>query len=211
MGNEFSLALKDVSVETIVISLLVFGLTMLIKYPIKNYTAKFEENKRKAINTVIIFIPLALAYLLSSLYFGLFKNCWFGSMIISCSATSYILAITVYTIYSRIVNMIKSGKIQSTELSVEAISYIKANIKTISKTLKLDEKKLQDVVCEIQNLINFKSTLTTDSSIQDIKSAENFDKQLQQLKQQEAELSNSVSENKKLLEAYQNSLKTKGE
>ncbi len=74
MENEFLFALKDISLEAIIISILVFGLTMLIKWPIKKYTAKFEENKRKSINTVIIFIPLILAYILSALYFGISKN-----------------------------------------------------------------------------------------------------------------------------------------
>ena len=46
MNNEFLFNIKYLSVEVVVIAIIIFGLTMLIKYPIKKVTAKLEENKR---------------------------------------------------------------------------------------------------------------------------------------------------------------------
>ena len=76
MNNEFIFNLKNISIETIVISIIVFGLTMLIKWPIKKLTQKLEENKRKAVNTVIVFTPMILCFILNILYYGIFKNQW---------------------------------------------------------------------------------------------------------------------------------------
>lgn len=51
MESEILLRLKDISIEAVIISIIVFGLTMLIKWPIKKSTSKLEENRRKAVNT----------------------------------------------------------------------------------------------------------------------------------------------------------------
>ena len=211
MDNDFFYALKDISLEAIIISVLVFALTMLIKWPIKKYTSKFEENKRKAINTIIVFIPLILSYLLSTLYFGIFRKVWYGFEIVGCTTTASVLSVTIYTIYSRVVNMIKAGRVNVSELGEETISYIKSNIKSISKTLKVDEKKLQTILSNIESLINLQNKVNTNSDKQDIVAAENFEKQLQSLKNEEESLQVSIEEEKKLLEAFKASLNLKGD
>ena len=144
MESEFILNLKEISVQAIVIAVLVFALTMLIKWPIKKATAKFDESKRKAVNTVIVFIPMFLSLVFSSLYLGIFKKEWFKISVLDLLTTSYVLALTIYAFYSRVVILIKGSKSSSKkkqdDLSKETIKYIKGNIKTISKTLKLDEE-----------------------------------------------------------------------
>ena len=142
MDNEFVLNLKEISLEIVVIALLVFALTMLIKWPIKKFTAKFDENKRKAINTVIVFIPMLLSALFNALYFGFYKSQWFSTQAIDSMISSYVLAVSIYAVYTRIGILIKGAKGESTDqtLSKEAISYVKKSAKTISKTLKIDEK-----------------------------------------------------------------------
>ena len=93
MESEILLRLKDISIEAVIISIIVFGLTMLIKWPIKKSTSKLEENRRKAVNTIIVFIPMILSFLISCLYFGLFSNQWFETIVFNTSASKRILII----------------------------------------------------------------------------------------------------------------------
>ena len=69
MDSELFLNISNLSWEVALIAFIVFGLTMLIKWPIKNATSKLDENKRKAVNTVIVFIPMVLSILLNGLYY----------------------------------------------------------------------------------------------------------------------------------------------
>lgn len=214
MESEFLLNFKDLSIEIVVISLIVFGLTMLIKWPIKKLTAKFDENKRKAINTVIVFIPILLAFTLNILYFGIFEHTWCESKVFESAGTSYLLAVAIYAIYSRIVIVIKGAKGQNkTEenLSKETISYIKSNIKTISKTLKVDESKLESIVSKIENLIAVRDEINNNVTSQDLSATEKLDKEIEQLKLEEKSLRTNIGEGKEKLLAYKNSITKKGE
>ena len=208
MENDFIFTLKDFSFEVIIIALCVFGLTMLVKWPIKKYTSKFEENKRKAINTVIIFIPMILSFFICTLYSGIFKHDWFSISILHNSTNAYILSVSLYAIVSRIINMIKAGSVKTAELGKEAVKYIKKNIKIISKTVKVDESKLQELVKEIERLLALKTKLSENTVSQDIATAEKFDTQIEDLESQKKSIEASLKEQKQLLNAYENSLKT---
>ena len=169
MNSEFLLNIKNMSLEVIVISILVFGLTMLIKWPIKKATSKLEENKRKAVNTVIVFIPMILSLLLSSLYYGIFYNEWLTDTVIDVMASSYLLAVAIYAVYSRVVILIKGTQSTSTtetDMSKQTIAYIKKNIKKISSTLKIDEKKLTEIVNQIDELLTLKDEITSNTMLQ---------------------------------------------
>lgn len=74
--------LKDFSWEVLAISFIVFALTMIIKLPIKKATAKLAENKRKAINSVIILIPIILSFVTTTLFFGIVNDVWFSFNIV---------------------------------------------------------------------------------------------------------------------------------
>ena len=214
MESEFILNLKEISVQAIVIAVLVFALTMLIKWPIKKATAKFDESKRKAVNTVIVFIPMFLSLVFSSLYLGIFKKEWFKISVLDLLTTSYVLALTIYAFYSRVVILIKGSKSSSkkkqADLSKETIKYIKGNIKTISKTLKLDEEKLGTILADIEKLLIVRDEVQGNLLFQDISQAEKIEKQLNALETEKQELTNEISAKKVEVESYKNTLKKKG-
>lgn len=209
MDSEFLLNLKEISLEVIIISVLVFGLTMLIKWPIKKATAKLDENKRKAVNTVIVFIPMLLSLLLNALYFGIFKSQWFEAIVFDSMGSSYLLAVAIYAVYTRIVILIKGvkGRGQESDLSKETISYIKKSIKTLSKTLKIDEKELEKVVTKIEGLNNLRDEITSNILLQDIPETENLDNQIKELNAHKNDILGEISKNQSELEKLQKSIK----
>lgn len=161
--SELIFDIKQISIEVLVISLIVFALTMIIKYPIKKLTSKFNEDKRKALNSLIIFIPIFLSFLLTLLYFGIFKSEWFSLKVVEASISSWIMTISIYAIYQRIIIIIKglfSGKIKVEDKIVkETISLIKTNINSLKVNLKKDQKELNKVLDEKSILINLKNEL----------------------------------------------------
>ena len=209
MSGEFILNLTNVSLEVIVIAVLVFALTMLIKWPIKKVTAKLEENKRKAVNTVIVFIPMILSAMLNFLYSGIFSGDWLTYAMLESSCSAYILAIVIYAIYSRIVILIKGAKSSSTneDFSKETLAYLKQNIKTLSKTLKVDEKNLNNIITQIDKLLVIKNEITSNVLIQDIAQTEQLNKTLTDLDKQKQELITTVESTKTKINNYQTALK----
>lgn len=208
MEQDFLFNLKEMSWEVVVIAVVVFGLTMLIKWPIKKVTSRLEENKRKAVNTVIVFIPMILSLLLNVLFFGLFKAKWFAAEVFEAAFSSYLLAVGLYAVYSRIIILIKGVKKQTEnqDFSKEAVAYIKKNITTISKTLKVDEKKMDDVVSEIEKLLKLREEITKNVTLQDISATENLNNQIKCLENQKAELESSIAKSQAELEVCQKSI-----
>lgn len=209
MDSEFLLNLKEISIESIIIAGIVFALTMLIKWPIKKATSKLQENKRKAVNTVIVFIPIVLSFALSVLYYGIFLKQWFSTEMLDTMTSSYFLALLVYAIFSRIVVLIKGvgGKTADENFSKETISYIKQNIKTISKTLKTDETKLAKIVAQIENLVSIRNEICNNSLIQDIAGTEKLDNDLLCLSAQQTQLTADIEKNQLELQNLKQSLK----
>lgn len=210
MESEFLLNLKEISVEVIVIAFIVFGLTMLIKWPIKKFTSKLDENKRKAVNTVIVFIPMLLSILFNGLYYGIFKDVWFSEIVFESAGSIYISSVAIYAVYSRIIILIKGTKSaneNNDNFSKETIAFIKKNIKVISKTLKTDESNLKEIVSKIENLLNIRKEITNNVEYQDIATIENIDNQVNNLKVQKSNLDKMIDEQKEKLIGYQNSIK----
>lgn len=213
MEEELIFNLKQTSLEAVIIGVIVFGLTMLIKWPIKKFTAKFDENKRKAINTVIVFIPMILSLVFNGLYFGIFKSTWFNAMVFDSMATSYLISVSIYAIFSRIVVIVKGSKTNSEDidLSKQAIKYIKSNIKGLSKTLKLDEKKLSEIVSKIENLLTLKEEINNKPFLQEISALEKINNELKTLEIEKNELTTSINDSQSQIENYKKSLTNKGE
>lgn len=213
MEDGFIFNLKQTSIEVIIIGAIVFSLTMLIKWPIKKFTAKFDENKRKAINTIIVFIPMLLSLVFNVLYSGIFKNVWFDVMTFESMATSYLVAVSIYAIYARIVIIVKGTKTNSTdiEMSKQAVKYIKSNIKILSKTLKVDEKKLSEIISKIENLLALKEEITNKSFLQDISAVENINNEIKELENKKIEITESINISQYQIENYKKSLNNKGE
>lgn len=65
-----------------VMALIIFGATQLIKLPIKHFTKKIKnERKRKIVNATILLIPFALGVLLDFLYSTYFTHTAFNVLI----------------------------------------------------------------------------------------------------------------------------------
>lgn len=212
MESEFLLNLKEISIQVIVISILVFALTMLIKWPIKKATANLAENKRKAVNTVIVFIPMLLSFIFSLFYYGIFKNIWLDIIVYDTMASSYVLAVAIYAIYSRIVILIKGIKNTNTttseeDLSKETISFVKQNVKTISQALKIDQTNLEKTITEIEKLLSVRNEITNNTLFQNITLAEKLDNQLSELQTKKEQLTCSISEKQAEIDNCKKTLK----
>lgn len=200
MESEFLLNLKEISIQVIVISILVFALTMLIKWPIKKATANLAENKRKAVNTIIVFIPMLLSFIFSLLYYGLFESIWLDIIVYDTMASSYVIAVAIYAIYSRIVILIKGIKntdsttTSEEDLSKETISFVKQNVKTISQALKIDQTNLEKTITEIEKLLSVRNEIKNNNLFQNIALAEKLDNQLSELQTKKEKLTCSISE-----------------
>ncbi len=214
MESEFLLNLKEISTEVIVISILVFSLTMLIKWPIKRATANLAENKRKAVNTIIVFIPMFLSFVMSLVYYGVFQKIWLDTVVYDTMASSYVVAVTIYAIYSRIVILIKGLKKDNkttdvsadADFSKETVSFVKQNVKTISQALKVDQTNLESTITKIEKLLSIRNEITSNTLFQDIALAEKLDNQISGLEEQKEELTKSISEKQSEIDNYQKSI-----
>ncbi len=208
MNSEIFLYLKDISFEKIIISLCIFFLTMLIKWPIKKATANLTENKRKAVNTIIVFIPMLLSFVLNILYFGILKENWFGTKVFESAGSCYLFSVLIYAIYSRLVFIIKGIKPEKeNDLSKECISYIKSNIKSISSSLKVDEENLEKIVLKIDELLKLREELVNKFPNENVKATESLDADIESLMSKKLVIEDSISKFKNKLLLFENSLK----
>lgn len=213
MDYEIFNIFKDYTLEVILIGLGAFLLTYLIKWPIKKATEKLEENKRKAVNIVIIFIPLLLSIIASILYYGFAKDEWATVMVFDSAFSSWIISLSLYAIVSRIWLVIKgisSGKIEvNSELTDEAIKYIKENIKSISKQLKVDEKSLTNIVSKIEELAKLRDLLTSDTINPDMEKIADVNSQITNLETEQQKLESDIKNKKNILNGYNDKLYAK--
>ncbi len=170
MNNELLFNIKYLSVEVVIVAIIVFGLTMLIKYPIKKVTAKLEENKRKAVNTIIVFIPMVLSFVLCLLYYGIFKGVWLTKLVFDVIGSAYLLAVGIYAVFCRIVIIIKGTNVNknlfdNATISEETINNIKINIEKLSGILNINKEK---VVAEIDRLMKIRNEVADNLSLQNI-------------------------------------------
>ena len=100
--------ISNFSLEVFLMSICGFLLTMAIKIPIKKATSSLSESKRKGLNSLIILIPIALGFLLSLIYFAIYKRVIISLDYLSCSLSVGIMSISIYLIYSRVKIIIKS-------------------------------------------------------------------------------------------------------
>jgi len=194
--SELIFDIKQISIEVLVISLIVFALTMLIKWPIKKVTSKLNEDKRKAVNTLIIFIPIILSFLLTLLYSGIFKSEWFSLKVVETSISSWVMAFSIYAIYQRIVIIIKgliSGNIKIGDKVVkETISLIKSDINSLKENLKKDQKELNKVLDEKSILIKLKNELENTIEYSDLSKLSETNIEINSLTQNENKLRQQI-------------------
>lgn len=202
--------IENLTLEILIISLVVFGLTMLIKYPIKKATSKISEDKRKAINSVIILIPIVLSFVISIIYFGITKKEWLAISTIETAISSCILAFSIYAVYQRIVILIKgvaSGKIEiNSELTKETINFLKDNLKNLATKLKTDEKKLSKITEQISSLVEIKTILESTSAELNISKLAETNVQIQSLTNEEEKLKQEIITSQQQIQNYENKL-----
>ena len=197
MDSEIFLYLRDISIEKIIISICVFLFTMLIKWPIKKATASLPENRRKAINTIIIFIPMVLSLIFNILYFGILKESWFETKVFESAGSCYLFAVLIYSIYSRLVFIIKGIKPEKeNDLTKESIDFIKGNIKTISSSLKIDEKELENVTSKIEQLLKIREKININLNDMNIEALKNLDINIESLMSQKMKIQDLLESKK---------------
>ena len=205
MDDQIIELLKYLSAEALIIAVISFVLTMIIKYPIKKMTSRLTEEKRKAVNIVILFIPALLSFILSLLYFGIFKSDWTTFAIVDTGLSGWFISLTIYAIYERIVIIIKAvknGKIEmNSELASETINFIKSNIETLTTTLKEKENKLETISSKLKILNQVKEKIISDTSIEkDISKLSETNIETQILVDEEMSLQNQISNIKNQIE-----------
>jgi len=216
MSNEILSFVKNISLEAIAIGFMVFLLTMVIKWPIKKFTSKLTEEKRKAVNSIIVLIPIILSLIISILYFGIVKNEWLSIDSIQIGFSSWLLSFSIYALYNRFIILVKgiiSGKIKiNSDLTKEAIIFLKENLKNLSSQLKIDESKLNKVTEKILSLIEIKNLLESDEEVFNLTKLSETNIKIQSLKNEESKLKTSTQNLKSQIESYTQKLYvTKGE
>lgn len=193
--------INNFSLDILGVAFVIFILTMFIKLPIKKATSKLSEEKRKAINSVIIVIPAILSFILTTLFSGMVNNNWFSITIIENSITSCLLSISIYILYQRIVIVIKgfiSGQKTLNETNLkEAISTIKNDIKSLNLVLKNDEIKLKDISKKILSLNDIKNKLESTTRLVDLNSLSETNIKIQELTEIETKLEEQIDNTRK--------------
>lgn len=216
MDNEILELIKYLSVESLCFAVVAFLLTMLIKWPIKKLTSKLVEEKRKAVNIAILFIPAAISLIISLFYYGIFKSDWLTLSIVDTGLSSWIISLSIYAVYERIVvviKAIKSGKVEiNSELASETISFLKSSLKDLNSALKEKEKNLEQISEKLKSLNQIKSVLESDSLNKDIAKLSETNIQIQSLVNEEKLLQDQITKTKTQIESYTQKLYvTKGE
>ena len=194
MEEYFLYLINNFSLTIFLISLAIFGITMVIKIPIKRMTSKLEESKRQGINTLIMLIPLVLAFIACLVYFTIEGRQILSLDYVSCSLSICIMSITIYLIYARIkiiIQGILSGKVKvksdDVQEIVTEITDTLENKKEIANENKNTKEELNNILDKINALISFKQDLEKNGGIQTITVINETDNEIKLL-QEQAEL-----------------------
>lgn len=161
MENYLTYLLQNFSLEIFLMSVIVFVLTLIIKIPIKKATSKLDESKRSAINSVIVLIPLLLAFLSSLIYFLILKREILTLDFVSCSLSVCVMAISLHLVISRITKIIRgvmSGKIKA-EDAIQEVSDIVEDACKNSKVNDTSQNSLDKIKRDIDILLGYKEEL----------------------------------------------------
>lgn len=213
MENEILFNIQNITLEIALMSMIVFGLTMLIKIPIKRATAKLEEAKRKSYNTLIILIPLVLSILACFICYGIKGDANWVNLALKNSMTVYIFATFIYAVYQRIVIVIRGIKTKGTKINStlpqDVVKYLKQNIKLINHTIKDEEKGLLNLSKQLKYLQDAKMKVENNPTLQNITPLGELDKKMTELKREQDERSNAILDVKNTLKKYEEELHKK--
>ena len=161
MENYLTYLVQNFSLEIFLMSVIVFVLTLIIKIPIKKATSKLDESKRSAINSVIVLIPLLLAFLSSLIYFLILKREILTLDFVSCSLSVCVMAISLHLVISRITKIIRgvmSGKIRAKD-AIQEVSNIVEDACKNSKVNDTSQNSLDKIKRDIDILLGYKEEL----------------------------------------------------
>lgn len=213
MENEILFNIQNITLEIALMSLIVFGLTMLIKIPIKRATSKLEERKRKSYNTLIILIPIVLSILACFIYYGIERDANWVNLALKNSMTVYIFATFIYAVYQRIVIVIRGMKSKDTKINStlphDVVKYLKQNIKLINHTIKDEEKGLLNLSKQLKYLQDAKMKVENNPTLQSITPLNELDESVAKLKREQDERTNAILDVKNTLKKYEEELHKK--
>lgn len=213
MENEILFNIQNITLEIALMSLIVFGLTMLIKIPIKRATSKLEETKRKSYNTLIILIPIVLSILACFIYYGIDGKSNWTDLALRNSMTVYILATFIYAVYQRIVIVIRGMKSKDTKINStlphDVVKYLKQNIKLINHTIKDEKKGLLNLSKQLKYLQDAKTKVENNPTLQSITPLNELDESVAKLKREQDERTNAILDVKNTLKKYEEELHKK--
>lgn len=195
MEEYFLYLINNFSLEIFLMSLAIFGATMLIKIPIKRATSKLDEAKRQGINTLIMLIPLVLAFIACLVYFWIVNRPILSLDYVSCSLSTCIMSITIYLIYARIAIVVKGIISGKTKVSAEDVQNAVTDIteaienkqENPSET-QTTKEKLNQIKDKINTLINFKQKLENDGGVQNITALTETNHEIKHLENEQAQL-----------------------
>ena len=205
MELDFLQILNNYTLEVVLISIGAFLLTYLIKLPIKKATSRLTEEKRRMVNVVIVFIPLIICYVSTTLYYGFTQNDWISFLILDCSLSSWLLSLSLYAVISKIFLIIKgviSGKVQSKDITNSLLTLAKNNIKTLSNKLKVDEKQMTSCIQKIEELMQVKTSILENTNIINLEELTKINSEIDNLTNQKNQLDKDIENEKKLIEKY---------
>ncbi len=187
--------INNFSLEIFLMSLAIFGATMLIKIPTKRATSKLDEAKRQGINTLIMLIPLTLAFLACLVYFYIKDKPILSFDYVSCSLSTCIMSISIYLIYARVVIIIKGIVSGKTKISIDDVQKISTDISNVLQNKKefSSEKQntkanLNDIKNKINTLIAFRQQLEKNNEIQTITILSETNEEIKRLEEQAKQL-----------------------
>lgn len=204
---------KNYTSEAFIIAFGAFLLTYIFKFPIKKLTAKLNDDKRKMANIVIMFIPLLLTSTASVVYYGITQHQWISLMVVDSAISSWILALFIYAIVSRIVLVfkgIKSGKLKiNSDLTKQTVSYIKDTVKTLNRENKTAVKSLSSITKQLTSLVEIRDLLLEDNSNLNLAKIADLNSQISELQTEEKEKQTKITNNQTLITNYNEKLYAK--
>ena len=207
-------SITNITWESVVLSLIIFVLTMLVKKPIKVITSKLLEDKRKAINTIILLIPLCMSFILSLVGYLLFENLWQTTTILETTITSWILSLTIYGTVERTLIVVKGIKSNNSESvlvkSKELADDVKVIVKKLQSSLKVQNKELEKTSKQKASLKKTKEILETTVENLDLAKLSKTNIDIQSLTYKEKEIQEKINEISSQIESYTSSLKVEG-
>ena len=185
---------NNFSLEFFLMSLIVFVLTLIIKFPIKKATSKLEENKRQAVNSVIILIPLLLSFVANLIYFLTVEKNVLSLEYVSCALSVFVMSISIYLIVSRIVKIVRGvmrGKVTLQEVGV-AIENVTQSLKSEEgSVVDASNTELDKIKKSIDTLLNLKEKLESSKKDENLTILTEIEGEIKRLEEKEETLNNT--------------------